>query len=77
MYRPEHEVAGLGRAHREADGRQVAELADQDDVGVLPQGRAQRRREGAGVAADLALVDHAGRPRVHDLDGILEGNDVP
>ena len=55
----EHQVAGLGGGERERDGLEVAQLADGDDVGVLAQGGAQRAGEGAGVAADLALVDHA------------------
>ena len=33
----EDEVAGLGRGQRDRDGLEVAELADEDDVGVLAQ----------------------------------------
>ena len=43
----------------QADGFQVAHLADQDDVRVLPQRRAQRFAEAEGVAMHLALVDQA------------------
>ena len=39
VQRPQHQVAGLGRGHREADRLQIAQLADQDDVRVLAQAR--------------------------------------
>ena len=39
------------------DGLQVAQLADQDDVGVLAQDVLERVGERLGVGADLALVD--------------------
>jgi hypothetical protein len=37
----EHQVAGLRGGQRQADGLEVTHLADQDDVRVLAQGRAQ------------------------------------
>ena len=37
VQRGEHQVAGLGDREREADRLEVAHLADQQDVGVLPQ----------------------------------------
>ncbi len=45
----EHEVAGLGGEQAGLDGLEVAHFADEDDVGVLAQGAAQRLRERAGV----------------------------
>ena len=34
----EHQVAGLGGVNGRLEGFDVAQLADQDDVGVLPHG---------------------------------------
>ena len=59
VQRAEHQVAGLGRLDRDRDRLEVAHLADQDDVGILAQRRAQRVLERLGVRVDLALVDQA------------------
>ncbi len=67
---------GLGDAQRRLDGLEVAQLADQDDVGVLAQRGAQRRAEAVGVGVDLALVDQAALVRVHELDRVLDRQDV-
>jgi hypothetical protein len=40
--RREHEVAGLGSRQRHRDGLEVAQLADEDDVGVLAQHATER-----------------------------------
>jgi hypothetical protein len=72
----EHQVAGLGRGQGQADGLQVAHLADQDDVGILAQGRAQRLVEAEGVTVHLALVDDRLLRLVHELDRVLDGEDV-
>jgi hypothetical protein len=64
----EHQVAGFGGGQREADGFQIAQLADQDVVGVFAQGRAQRLVEAVRVAMHLALVDQALLRGVHELD---------
>ena len=55
----EDEVAGLGRLHGGLGRLGVAELSDQDHIGVLAQRTPERLREGVGVEADLALVDDA------------------
>src|SRR5690348_9742652 len=57
VQRAEHEVARLGRRHREADGLEVAHLADEDVIRVLAEGGAQCIRERKRVRAELALVD--------------------
>jgi len=72
----EHEVARLGRRQRRLDRLVVAHLADENDVGVLAQGRAQRDRERLGVDLDLPLVDEALLVPVEELDGILDRHDV-
>src|SRR3546814_6431847 len=59
MQGAEHQVAGFRGGQRQADGFQVAQLADQDVVRVLAQRRAQRLVEAVGVAVHLALVDQA------------------
>ena len=72
----EDQVTGLGGGQRDRDGLQVAHLADQDDVGVLPQHVLERRREAVRVVADLALVHQRALVGVHVLDRVLDGHDV-
>ena len=72
----ERQVAGLGDLQRRFDRFQVAHLADEDDVRILAQCRAQRVAEAAGVAVHLALVDQAVLVRVDVLDRILDRQDV-
>ena len=74
--RREDEVAGLGRLERGLRGLLVAELADQDHVGVLAQHAPKRLLEGLGVEADLALVDDAALVDVDELDRVLDRDDV-
>ena len=76
VQRTEHQVAGLGGGQRQADGFQVAHLAHQDDVRVFAQCRAQRVGEAQRVRPDLALVDQALLAFVHELDRILDREDV-
>ena len=52
----EDQVAGLGDRQRGLDGLEVAHLADQHHVRVLPEDVLERVLEGRGVGADLALV---------------------
>ncbi len=77
VQRREHEVAGLRRGEREADRLEVAHLADQDVVGVLAQRAAERVRERQRVRPELALVDQALLRLVHELDRVLDREDVP
>ena len=76
VQRGEDEVAGLGRGQRRGDRLQVAHLADQDHVGVLPQGRLQPEGEVDRVGADLALVDDRALVGVEELDRVLDREDV-
>ena len=71
----EDEVAGLGGGEGDADGFEIPEFGDDDDVWVLAQCLAEGERETAGVAADFALFDKAGAVFVDELDGVFEGND--
>ena len=69
----EHQVAGQGGLHGDAGGLLVADLADHDDVGVLPQQAAQGRGEGhADLLVHLDLVDDGQVV----LDRVLDGGDV-
>src|SRR5215813_13110271 len=60
----------------DGDGLEIAHLADEDDVGILAQGGAERVLERAGVAVHLALVDEALLVLVDELDRVLDGDDV-
>ena len=75
MQSGEDEVAGLGGGDGDRGRLEVTQLADEDDVRVLAQDGAARRRS-VGVDADLALVDHAGAVRVQVLDRVLDRDDV-
>src|SRR5205823_13409053 len=57
-------------------GVDVAQLADQDDVGVLADGVLQRLVPVHDVQADLALVDDRLLVDEGELDGVLDGEDV-
>ncbi len=74
--RRHHEVTGLGGLDRGANRLGVAHLTDQDHVGVLAKGRAERSQEVVGVVADLALVDRRDLVLVQDLDRVLDRHDV-
>jgi hypothetical protein len=76
VQRAEHQVAGFGRRQRQADGFQVAHFADQDDVRVFAQRRAQGVGEGQRVRPDFALVDQALLRFMHEFDRVLDGQDV-
>ena len=76
VQRAEDEVARLRRLDGDRDGLEVAQLADEDDVGILAQRGAQRALERAGVHADLALRDDAPLVRMHELDRVLDRDDV-
>ena len=76
VQRREHEVAGFGGEQAGLDRLEVAHLADQDDVGILPQRAAQRLRERPRVDRHLALVDDRLAVAVQELDRILDRHHV-
>ena len=59
MQGAEYKVAGLSRCQRQADGFQIPELTNQDDVGVFPQGRAQCFVEAQSIPVHFPLVHQA------------------
>ena len=69
-------MARLRGVQRDRHRLGVAHLADQDDVRVLAERRAQRGGEARRVVADLALADHAADVVVGELDRILDRDDV-
>ena len=72
----EDEVSGLGSCHRRFHGRRVAHFADQDDIRVFTQYRAEACLVALGVGADFALVDDAFVHRIDVLNRIFERDDV-
>ena len=55
----EHEVSGFAGRHGNLHRLGIAHLADDDDVGRLPERGAERRGEVRRVDADLHLLDQA------------------
>src|SRR6266403_2354022 len=54
----------------------IAHLADNDDVGRLPQGCSQSSREIRCVHADFDLLDHTAQMGMLELEGVLNCDDV-
>ena len=69
-------MTGLGCLQRRLGRLGVAQLADQDHVGILPQHAAERLVERVGVETHFALVDDAVHVGMQDLDRVLDRNDV-
>ena len=58
------------------DGLEVAQLAHEDDIGVFAERCAKRRFERSRVIANLPLIDETFLIPVHELDRVLDGDDV-
>lgn len=76
MHGADDEVASLTGADRHLDGFEVAQLADDDDVGVLAESSLERGTEGAGVGANLPLGYVATLREMHEFDRVFDGDDV-
>src|SRR5215211_4812404 len=76
MQRPEDEVPGLRRRYGERDGLEVAHLAHEYHVGVLPQDMLEGLGEALGILVDLALVYDALLVLVQELYRVLNAHDV-
>ncbi len=74
--RAEDEVARFGGMHGGLERFHVAQLADQDDVGVLPHGVLEGLVPILGIQADFALVDVRLLVGEDEFDGVLDGEDV-
>ena len=68
-----HQVAGERGFHGDFRRFKVANFADQNDVGVLPQEGAQRRGE---IQPDLILHLHLVDARQLEFDRVFGGHDV-
>ena len=69
-------MSRVRRLERGVERIEVANLAQEDHVRVLPQHAAQRLREATRVGPDLALVDVAVDVAVQELDRVLDRDDV-
>ena len=69
-------MPGLGSHERDLHRLGVADFAEQDHVGILPQRSPERRRERRRVEPDLALAHRALVVLVEKLDGVFDGDDV-
>ena len=76
VQRGEHQMPGLCCSERNRNGLQVAQLTDQDHIGVLPQHVPERVGEAVGVRADLALIHERHLVAVQELDRVLDRHDV-
>ncbi len=69
-------MAGLGEGDSVLHGVTVADLADQDDIGCLPQGVFERREPVVGIDADFTLGDDGFFVFVNVFDRIFDRDDV-
>ena len=76
MQRAEHQVAGFSGGHGHGDGFGVAQLTDQDHVGIFTHGGAHAFGERGDVRAELALDDLAQLAAMNEFDGVFERDDV-
>src|SRR4029077_8748698 len=76
VQRGKNQVAGFGRLHRDFDRFTIAHFAHQDNLGRLPQGRAQSQREGRRIAVEFALMNGGFLVLMAKLDGVLDAEDV-
>ena len=74
--RAEHKVAGLGRGCCGFHCFTVPHLADQNDVGALPDAVFQREVKVRSITPNLSLIDNALLVLVNVFNGIFQGNDV-
>ena len=73
MHGRQHEVTRQCRLHGDLRSFEIADLADHDDVGILPQDRAQQAGEiEPDLRPHLDLVD----ARELELDRVLHGHDI-
>lgn len=77
VQRRQHQMAGFRRGKRQADGRSIAQLTQQDHVRILPQGGAQRAIKAVAVAADFTLLDQRAPAVMNKLDRIFQRENMP
>ena len=74
--RANHEMARLRRLERQRHDFRRPEVLDDEHVRVLAQRRTRNRQQLVAVAAHLALADERAAVLVHELDLVLERDDV-
>ena len=72
----ENEQAGLGRSQGQRNGFQVAHFANEHDIGVLAQCRADCFRKRARISWHFALGDDALFVVMNELDRFFDRHDV-
>ena len=72
----QHQVTSLGHRQCRRDGLQIAHLTDEHDVRVLAQHVPKGFREAVRIRVDLPLVHQTLAMFVHELDGILDRDDM-
>ncbi len=76
VQRREHEVTRLRRLESGVQGVEIADLAHEQNVGILPQHAAQRLAEAIGVGSNFALVDATFDISMEKFDRIFDRDDV-
>ena len=76
MQSGEDQMARFRRFQPDFDRFLIAHFPDQDHLGGLPQGRAQRQSEARRVAVEFALMNRGFLVEVQKLDRVFDGEDV-
>ena len=76
MKRSQTKVSRLGKSHCGFHGFRIANFADENNVGRLPQGVFQRGLERMGVESNLPLSDDGFLVPVDKFDGVFDGDNV-
>jgi hypothetical protein len=71
------EMPRLGERDSRFHGFRISDFTHQNHIGRLPQRILQRCRIRVSIGSDFALADHTALVRVHELDRVLDGNDMP
>ena len=69
-------VARLGGLDRGAEGFLIADLTDQDHIGIFPQGRPQSILKKESMGTHFPLTDQGFAALVHKLYRILDGENM-
>ena len=76
MHGAEHQMAGFRGGQRQTNGFQIAQLADQNVIGIFAQRRTQRFVEAQRIAMHFALIDQALLRGMHEFDRVFDRQHV-
>src|SRR2546423_13220288 len=76
MQRGKRQVARLSDSQRHLDRFEVSHFANEHNVGVLTQGRTQRRAERMSIGCDLVLIDDAVLVTMLKLDRVFDSQNI-